>query len=175
MASPELYPFHSHVLDDHHTFRLLTCTFQDQVVPLGLLDRQHFHELAVDVDDHRQLRLAHLALELLEIVVQGSPDHLLLDFVVNPFHETFYVYSPAGPRAFAGVEEVVLLGLGLLQANLTLPLVLLIPFGGVELHHLTTRIHPFPVHQRCNVQSPVEEDLTHIELHPPDLDGLAGL
>lgn len=48
-----------------------------------------------NINDHGELSLADLALELLEIIVLSTPDDLFLDFEMNPLSQTFQMYCSA--------------------------------------------------------------------------------
>lgn len=119
VASAELDTAFRYVLYHHHALRFLAGALQDQVAALRLLNRKQLHVLTgKQLDYDRQFRLAHLALKLLEVVVQRASDDLLLDFYPNPLQQAVDVDGPAGTRALAGVEEEVVGFLGFVQADL---------------------------------------------------------
>lgn len=85
MAAAELDASLGNVLDHHDTLGLLACSLQDEIVALGFFDGQQLDGLVVGrFDDHWQFRLADLALELLEIVVERATNDFLLDLDADP-------------------------------------------------------------------------------------------
>lgn len=105
------------VLDQHHTFGFLAGRFQDHVVAFGFLDRQQLNLRLVGVDDHGQLRLANLAFEFLVIEVCGSANGFLLHLDLNPMLQALNVHCATRSGASTRVEQEIVLGLGLVQAD----------------------------------------------------------
>lgn len=90
MPATQFYASFRDVLDHHDGFGLLARSLEDQVVSLRLLNRQHLDDTMIfSLHHNRKLGLADLALELLEIVVQGATDDLLLYFDVYPLQQAF--------------------------------------------------------------------------------------
>jgi hypothetical protein len=87
MTSAELDSLIGDVLDHDNALFLVTSAFQNEVVPLGLLDGQQFLVDAVYIDDHRELGFADLALEFLKVVVLGATDDLFFHLEVDPLGE----------------------------------------------------------------------------------------
>lgn len=95
MTSAKLDSFVGNVLNHDYTFFLITGSLQNQVVTLGFLNGKKLLMGTSNINDHGELSLADLALELLEIIVLGTPDDLFLDFEMNPLSQTFQVYCSA--------------------------------------------------------------------------------
>jgi len=110
------------VLDHHDAFLLLTGSLEDQVGPLRPV--KGYQLLIVDLavfslhlDVARQLAFADFALEFSKVVVLSAPDNLLLHLHPNPLCQAAVVHSPTGAMALAGVEEEVIVGFKVIQAN----------------------------------------------------------
>lgn len=177
VAAAELDASLGDVLDHHDALGLLAGSLQDEVVALGLFDGQQLDGPVVRrLDDDWQLRLADLALELLEVVVERAADHLLLDLDADPLQQALQVHRPAGARAPAGIEQEVVLLLRLLQADLAgTPLFSLgLALGGVVLHGQPVGAD-FLFGSLGSHHVLAHRDLAHEKLDSADLDGLSGL
>ena len=110
VAPPDFDAVGRDVLDDHHVVGLLRDAFQHQVLPRRLFYRQQLVLHLVLLDEPRVLLLAHLAVELLEVVLDGSAHHLLLHLALVPLLQTVEVHQSARPAALAGLaQELALL------------------------------------------------------------------
>jgi hypothetical protein len=130
--------------------------------------------VVIGLDHDRQFCLADLALELLEVVVEGAAHYFLLDLDVDPLQQALQMHRPAGARALAGIEEKVVGLLALLEADLagtTLLLPSRLPLRVTHRQLPRTRLLlPLRRHHRLP-----HAHLTHEELNPAQLDGLSGL
>lgn len=102
VASADLYAILRDVLDDHHVVGLLRDPLQHQVRAHGFLNGQELEFHAVFLYKARVFFLADLAVELLEVVLQGAADHLLLHLGLVPLLQAPEVHQSTGAAALAG-------------------------------------------------------------------------
>jgi hypothetical protein len=113
MAAAQFDTLGGDVLDDHHVVGFFGDSLEDDVVALRLVDGE---ELVLDVallDVAGVLVLADLAVELLEVVLDGAAHHFLLHLRLVPLLQAAEVDQSAGAGALAGTAEEAIGLLGL--------------------------------------------------------------
>jgi hypothetical protein len=176
VASAQLNSGLRDVLDHHDAFCFLAGSLKYHIVSLGLFNGEHLDDpLVLSLDHDWQFGLAHLAFELLEVVVEGAADDFLLDLDVDPLQQALEVDCPARARALAGVEEEVVVLLAFLQADLAGPLLLplrLVVGGVVANGQLAGVGLLLALRSDCRL---AHADLADEELDPAQFNSLAGL
>jgi hypothetical protein len=89
MATTELDSIIGNVLDHDYTLLLITGSFQNEVVALGLFNRKQFLVDTIDINYHGELGFADLTLEFLKVVVLSATDDLFFHLEVDPLGEAF--------------------------------------------------------------------------------------
>ena len=100
MAAAQFYPLCRNVLNYHHIISLFRDAFEDDMVAFGFLNGKQLILLPILLDVPRVLVLADLAIKLLEIVLDGAADHLLLHLRLVPLLQTAEMDQPARTAAF---------------------------------------------------------------------------
>ena len=80
MASSDLDPIGRYVLNDHHVIGLFADALQHDVLTRRFLNGHQLVLHPVLLDESRVLLFADLAVELLEIILDGATNDFLLDF-----------------------------------------------------------------------------------------------
>lgn len=165
------------VLQDHDALLLFAGPLEDEVGPLGPVQRDQLPVVDVSVlglhlNEARQLRLADLALELSEVVVLGASDDLLLDLDPDPLGQTGVVDGPTRAIALAGVEEEVFPLVRVVQAYFAL--ILLLRRNRLALQHVLVKVRSALGHWPRDLPVAVGI-LGHEVLDPAELEGHAGL
>ena len=105
MAPAYFDPIGGNVLDDHHVVGLLGNAFQHEMLACWFFNGHQLVFYVIFLNETRVFLLADLTVEFLEIVLDGAPDHFLLDFGLVPLLQTVEVYQPASPTAFARLAK----------------------------------------------------------------------
>jgi hypothetical protein len=148
---------------------------------LGFLNGKKFLMGTSNINDHGELSLADLALELLEIIVLGTPDDLFLDFEMNPLSQTFQVYCSAWPWTDAWVKQKVFWVFSFFKADFALRLFIWWRIVGVEfvawsvLHDVSTGIDSGFVFSAGGIDFAVDTGLADEELDSAQLNDLTRL
>lgn len=100
MTAAQFYPLCRNVLNYHHIISLFRDAFEDDMVAFGFLNGKQLILLPILLDVPRVLVLADLAIKLLEIVLDGAADHLLLHLRLIPLLQTTEMDQPARTAAF---------------------------------------------------------------------------
>ena len=164
------------VLQDHDALLLLAGPLEDEVGPLGPVQRDQFPvvEIAVlspHLDEARKLRLADLTLEFGEVVVLGASYNLLLDLDPDPLGQAGVVDGPTRSIALAGIEEEVFSLVSVVQTYFAL--VLLLRWNRLAFQHVLVKVRSALGHRPRDLPVAVRV-LSHEVLDPAEFEGHAG-